>query len=181
MTVVCVRHGETEWSRTHRHTGRTDISLTDAGREQALMAGRRITEWDFARVLCSPLARARETAALAGFAEPELDDDLMEWDYGDAEGRTREEIGAGWNIWRDGPAGGETLAAFAARADRVVERLQAVDGDVLVFAHGHFLRVLGARWIGAPPELAERLLLSTAAICELRVMGGNRVIGRWNT
>jgi broad specificity phosphatase PhoE len=179
--IVCIRHGETEWSVSGQHTGRTDIPLTQAGREQALMAGRSIADRQFALVLTSPLERAHETARLAGLdAVAETDDDLMEWDYGDVEGKTSAEMGDGWTIWANGTPGGETIADVAARADRVLERAAAVDGDVALFSHGHLLRVLGARWIGQPPELGERLKLGTAAICELDVHRGKRVIASWN-
>jgi probable phosphoglycerate mutase len=182
--IVLVRHGETEWSRAMRHTGRTDLPLTPLGREQALMAGRGIAERDFALVLTSPLERARETAALAGLAAAaEPDDDLMEWDYGKAEGRTTAELQQehpGWNIFRDGPPGGESVAQVAARADRVIARVADVDGDVALFAHGHLLRILGARWVGEPGEFAERLKLDTAAVCELDTHRDVRVLARWN-
>jgi probable phosphoglycerate mutase len=179
--VVLVRHGETEWSVSGQHTGRTDLPLTRAGREQALMAGRSIANREFALVLTSPLERAHETARLAGLdAVAQADDDLMEWDYGDVEGKTSAEMGADWTIWRDGTPGGETIADVAARADRVIERVLAADGDVALFSHGHLLRVLGARWIEQPPGLAERLKLDTAAVCELDVHRGQRVIARWN-
>jgi probable phosphoglycerate mutase len=182
--IVLVRHGETEWSRDLRHTGLTDKPLTGIGREQALVTGRSIADREFALVLTSPLARARETAELAGLgAVAQTDDDLREWDYGELEGRTTAELVAerpGWTLWKDGPPGGETLAQVAARADRAVERAAAVDGDVAVFAHGHLLRVLGARWAGQPPEFAERLSLDTAAVCELDTHRGVRVVARWN-
>ena len=182
--IVCVRHGETAWSVSGQHTGRTDIPLTDDGREQARAAGKRLAGRDFALVLTSPLGRARETAALCGHPDAEADDDLMEWDYGDAEGRTSAELRdeqPGWDIFADGPPGGETVAQIGARADRVIERVLRVDGDVALFAHGHLLRVLGARWVQQPPAFGERLKLDTAAICELEVYRGARVITRWNT
>jgi probable phosphoglycerate mutase len=182
--IFLVRHGETEWSRDMRHTGRTDKPLTPTGREQALVAGRSIADHEFALVLTSPLARARETAELAGLghvAEP--DDDLMEWDYGEAEGRTTAEIREerpDWRIWTDGPPGGETLDEVAARADRVIDRVAAVDGDVALFAHGHLLRIMAARWVGQPATFGEALKLDTAAVCELEDFRGVRVISRWN-
>jgi probable phosphoglycerate mutase len=182
--IVLVRHGETEWSRDMRHTGRTDKPLTPLGREQALVAGRSIADREFALVLTSPLARARETADLAGLgavAEPE--DDLMEWDYGEVEGRTTAEMREerpGWRIWADGPPGGETLDQVAARADRVIARVAAVDGHVALFAHGHLLRVLAARWVGQAPGFGEALKLDTAGVCELELHRDVRVIARWN-
>ena len=182
--IVLVRHGETEWSAAGRHTGRTDIPLTAAGREQArgigaILAGRR-----FVHVLTSPLARARETAALAGFgAVATVDPDLREWDYGIYEGRTRIEIAAeepGWTVWTRPIRGGESLADLGARADRVAARLVGLGGSTLVVSHGHFLRVLAARWIGAPPELAGHLELGTARISELGWEADRRSIELWN-
>ena len=141
--MVLVRHGETEWSRTGRHTGRSDPPLTEEGERQALAVGGALRERSFALVLSSPLIRARETARLAGF-EPELRDDLAEWDYGEYDGMTTPEIRErvpDWTIWRYGAKGGESVEQLAARADRVVDELLPVDGDALVFSHGHFLRV----------------------------------------
>jgi probable phosphoglycerate mutase len=182
--IVLIRHGETEWSRDMRHTGRTDMPLTPVGREQALVAGRSIADRQFALVLTSPLSRARQTAELAGLGDvAEDDEDLMEWDYGEAEGRTTAEIREerpGWRIWTDGPPGGETLDQVAARADRVIERVAVVEGDVALFAHGHLLRVLGARWVGQPATFGEALKLDTAAVCELELYRDVRVIARWN-
>ncbi len=181
--IVLVRHGETEWSRDKRHTGRTDLPLTAEGEAQARAAGERLAGRSFALVLASPLARARETARLAGLDAAELDDDLMEWDYGEAEGRTTKEIreeSPGWDVWRDGPTGGETADAVGARADRVIERALAADGDVALVAHGHLLRVLGARWLGQPATFGGALGLGTAAICELDHERDRRVILRWN-
>ena len=180
--IVCVRHGETEWSRDRRHTGRTDIPLTAHGREQALLAGRRLAQRDWALVLSSPLQRAWQTAQLAGL-EAEPDDDLMEWDYGDVEGRTTEELRderPGWDIWRDGPPGGETADAVGARADRVIERALTARGDVALFAHGHLLRILAVRWIGLPASRGGAFRLDTAAICELGFERERRVVGVWN-
>jgi probable phosphoglycerate mutase len=182
--IVLVRHGETEWSRDKRHTGRTDIPLTATGREQALLAGRRLAHRDLALVLTSPLERAHETARLAGLgARAEPDEDLMEWDYGDDEGRTTEEIREerpGWDIWNEGPRGGESVDEVGARADRVIARALGQRGDAALFAHGHLLRVLAARWIGLPAASGGTLLLGTAAICELTLERDRRVIGLWN-
>ena len=180
MRVVLVRHGATEWSASGQHTSRTDIPLTDAGRDaaRALAIGR-----EFALVLSSPRRRARETAELAGFA-PEIEPDLVEIDYGDYEGRTTPEIREerpGWTLWRDGSPGGETLAQAGERADRVITRLLAADGDAAVFAHGHILRVLAARWIGLPAERGASFALATASISELGFERESRVIGSWNT
>jgi len=180
VRVLLVRHGATEWSASGQHTSRTDIPLTEAGREAArgLSLGR-----EFALVLSSPLRRARETAELAGF-EPEIEPDLTEIDYGDYEGRTTPEIREerpGWTLWRDGSPGGETLAQAGERADRVIARVLAADGDVAVFAHGHILRVLAARWIGLPPERGASFALDTASVSELGFERENRVIASWNT
>ncbi len=180
MRIVLVRHGATEWSASGKHTSRTDIPLTEAGREAArsLVLGR-----EFALVLTSPRRRARETAELAGF-EPEIDPDLVEIDYGDYEGRTTPEIREerpGWTLWRDGSPGGETLAQAGQRCDRVITRALAASGDVAVFAHGHILRVLAARWIGLAPEQGARFALDTASISELGFERENQVISRWNT
>ena len=176
--VVLIRHGETEWSRDKRHTSRTDLPLTDAGREQA----RRLALGPFALVLVSPRRRARETADLAGL-DYELDEHLVEWDYGEYEGRTTADIREerpGWEIWRDGCPGGEPIGDVAARVDRVIERIVRSDGDVAIVAHGHLLRILGARWIGAPPELGGALKLDTAAVCTLGYERERRVIVSWN-
>lgn len=179
-----VRHGETEWARLGRHTGRTDVPLTDAGRAQAAAIGRRLADRRFALVLTSPMSRATQTAALAGFgAESLVDEDLREWDYGAFEGWLTNEIRdehPGWTIW-DGPwIDGETAAQVAARADRLVARIRAVDGDVLVVGHGHQLRVLTARWLGLPPSAGRSFALGTAT---LSVLGWERetpVIESWN-
>jgi broad specificity phosphatase PhoE len=181
--VWLVRHGETDWAREGRHTGRTDVPLTDAGREQARTLGRRLSGHSFALVISSPMARAAETARLAGFPDPQTDPDLREWDYGALEGRRTPEIREdypGWSIW-DGPwPNGETIEHIAGRADRLVERLRAIDGDVLVFAHGHVLRVFAARWLGLPPEAGRHLALGTATISRLGWERDTPVIETWN-
>jgi probable phosphoglycerate mutase len=181
--VWLVRHGETEWSRLGRHTGTTDIALTDLGREQAASLGGCLAGEQFAAVLTSPLSRARETAGLAGFQGAQPEPDLREWDYGAFEGRLTADIRTehpGWTIW-DGPwIDGETSTDVAARADRVVARLRAVDGDTLVFAHGHILRVLAARWLGLPPESGRHLALSTATASILGWERETPVIETWN-
>ncbi|HJV08794.1 MAG TPA: histidine phosphatase family protein, partial [Acidimicrobiales bacterium] len=155
MNIVLVRHGETEWSVSGQHTGRTDIPLTDAGRRQAEGLGRRLAAWNFARVLSSPLSRALETCRLAGLGDrAELTDDLQEWDYGDYEGRRTADIRQerpGWGLWTDGVPAGETVDDVGRRADRVLDEARAAGGDVALFAHGHVLRVLGARWVDLPP------------------------------
>ena len=182
--LVLARHGETEWSQAGRHTGRTDIPLTAAGREQALRLGGLLAGRSFSRVLSSPLSRATETARLAGFGDRlELDDDLREWDYGIYEGRTRVDIAReipGWTVWSHPILGGESLDELGARADRVIAALLPIGGDVLLFSHGHFLRVLGTRWIQAPPVSGSRLELWTATVSELGWEHDRRVIEVWN-
>jgi broad specificity phosphatase PhoE len=183
--VVLVRHGETEWSRDGRHTGRSEVPLTARGREQARAAGRALEGREFALILVSPLGRARETLDLAGLRGPEeICDDLREWDYGEDEGRTTPEIRAerpGWSLWRDGVVGGETLEEVGRRADRVIARLRAVDGDVAVVAHGHILRVLAARWIDLHPSAGDRLVLTTATISVLGYEHEIPAIALWNS
>jgi probable phosphoglycerate mutase len=182
--IWLVRHGETEWARLGRHTGRTDVPLTELGREQARLVAARLAGVSFALVLSSPLARAFETALLAGFGDRvEPDPDLVEWDYGAYEGRTTSEIRSatpGWSIWRQGPVGGETIDEVAARADRVIARARSVEGNVLLFAHGHVLRVLAARWLGLPPSEGRLFALSTATVSILGWEHGAPVILRWN-
>jgi probable phosphoglycerate mutase len=182
MRVVLVRHGATEWSESGRHTSTTDVPLTEAGREAARALGERLRDREFALLLTSPRARARDTAALAGF-EAELEPDLVEVGYGDYEGRTTPEIRVerpGWTVWRDGSPGGETLAQAGERVDRVITRALAADGDVALFAHGHILRVLAARWLELPPERGASFALHTATLSELGFERENRVILRWN-
>ena len=183
-TLVLVRHGQTEWSATGRHTGVTDVPLDDEGRRAAGRLPERLAGWDFALVLASPRARARETAALAGLgARAVIDEDLVEFDYGAYEGRTSAEIREerpGWNVWDDGAPGGETAAEVGVRADRVIERALAARGDVAVFAHGHLLRVLGARWIGLEAVHGGHLALDTGAVCELSFERERRAIWVWN-
>jgi probable phosphoglycerate mutase len=169
--VWIARHGETAWTRTEQHTGVTDVPLTAAGEAEALRLRERLAGVLFARVWTSPRVRARRTCELAGFGDrTEVDEDLREWDYGDYEGLRSVDIHAhrpGWTIFANGAPGGESPAEVSARADRVIARLSAVPGNVLVFGHGHFSRVLGARWIGLPVAAGARLLLSTAAVSVL--------------
>ncbi|MGO8824639.1 MAG: histidine phosphatase family protein [Acidimicrobiales bacterium] len=170
--MVLVRHGATEWSLSGQHTGRTDIPLVDQGRRQAKVAGEIMREHGLTRfglVLTSPLRRAAETCALAGFGA-ELEPDLMEWDYGDYEGLTTAEIRQlqpGWSLWEDGVPAGERVSDVGRRADRVLERASGSEGDVLCVAHGHLLRVLAARWLGLPPVAGRLLLLRPGAISVL--------------
>jgi broad specificity phosphatase PhoE len=184
MEVVLVRHGETEWSRDGRHTGRTDVPLTDVGRGQAERLQSALGEWRFDRVLASPLSRALDTCRLAGFGErAELSDALLEWDYGEYEGLTTphiRELRPGWNLWRDGCPGGETTADVGARVDSIVAELQESEGDVALFAHGHVLRVLAARWVELTPEAAARFWLATATISVLGFERETAAMRRWN-
>src|SRR5438270_6453766 len=155
-SVYLARHGETAWSLSGQHTGRTDIPLTERGERNAVRLGERLAGLTFARVFTSPLQRARRTCELAGFGDiAEVDPELVEWDYGACEGRLTADIRKerpDWQLFRDGCPGGETPAAVGARADRVLERVRAVGGDVLLFSSGHFLRVLAARWLGLDPS-----------------------------
>jgi len=181
---VAVRHGDTAWSRSGRHTGRTDVPLEEEGRRQAVELGRRLAGHRFARVLTSPLERARQTCDLAGFAGvAEVCDDLREWDYGEYEGLTTDQIRSGrpgWSLWRDGAPGGETAADVGRRADRVVSAARGVPGDVLVFAHGHLLRVVGARWVGLEPTAGGLLALAPATVSVLGWERDTAVVARWN-
>ena len=167
--VTLVRHGATEWSVAGRHTGRTDLPLTARGEADAARLGVRLRPLAGLAAFTSPLVRAAHTARLAGL-DAVADPDLMEWDYGAYEGLTTAAIRAarpGWELFRDGCPAGKSAADVAARADRVIARLQALDADAVVFAHGHLLRVLAARWIGQPPGFARHLALGTAAVCQL--------------
>jgi probable phosphoglycerate mutase len=179
-----LRHGETAWTVLGRHTGRTDIELTPLGRQQAVLLRRRLGARPFALVLTSPLLRARETCRLAGHGDVALlEPDLQEWDYGAYEGRTTVEIRAerpGWTIWDGGVPGGETIDEVAARADRVIARAAAAGGDVALFAHGHLLRVLGARWIGLSGAAGGGLALDTTSVSVLGLERERRVIRHWN-
>ena len=182
MEVVLVRHGETEWSAALRHTGRTDVSLTNAGERQARAVGEALHGREFALVLSSPLRRALDTARLAGF-EPQVREELAEWDYGDYEGRTTREIREtvpDWTVWRYGPAGGETAADVGERADRVLAEISQVDGEVLVFAHGHLLRVLCARWLGLEPQDGRLFALDSGTLSTLGFEHEQQVIRVWN-
>jgi probable phosphoglycerate mutase len=182
--VWLVRHAETEWSRSGRHTGRTDVPLTDAGRERAEALGALMGGHDFTLVLSSPLERARETARLAGFGDPcQVREDLLEWDYGDYEGITTAEIREerpDWYLWRDGVPNGETAVEVAARCDRVIEEILATAGDVALFAHGHILRALAARWLEEPVSFGGRLYLSTGSVGVLGFEREVRVVRLWN-
>jgi probable phosphoglycerate mutase len=182
--VWLIRHGETEWARLGRHTGRTDVPLTDTGRAQAGALGRRLAGRAFDLVLTSPLSRAAETAALAGFGDVvHRDPDLLEWDYGALEGRLTVDIRddyPGWTIWRGPWPDGETIDEVAARADRVVTRVRGAAGESLVFAHGHLLRILAARWLGLPPTAGGLFALGTATVSVLGWERETPVIEAWN-
>jgi broad specificity phosphatase PhoE len=183
--IYVVRHGETAWSASGRHTSRTDIPLTDDGRAQAIDLGRRLAGHRFDLILTSPRIRASETAQLAGFDGAVVDDDLREWDYGELEGLTtaaiRDQV-PGWSIWRGPWRGGETADQVAARADRVIARCldPNVRGDVLLFSHGHFLRALTARWVGLSAAGGAMFALGTATIGVLGWERETRVIESWN-
>jgi len=182
--LTVVRHGETAWSRDGQHTGRTDVPLTDEGRTVATKLVQALSGRTYTLVLTSPLARARDTAALAGFPDAEVDDDLCEWDYGDYEGRTTAEIrdagDPGWFLWDDGVPNGESIADVAARADRVIARVREVDGDALVFSHGHVLRILGSRWLDLDPAFGRHLVLSPATLSVLGWERGVPALEAWN-
>ena len=182
--ALLVRHAETEWSRDGRHTGRTDIPLTDGGRARARELRERLAPWRFELVLVSPSLRARETCELSGLGEQgQARPELLEWDYGDYEGLTSAQIAAdrpGWKLWRDGAPGGESPAQIGARADATIAELRRADGAVAVFSHGHMLRVLGARWIGLDAAGGGSLGLTTAALCLLAHEHGSPIVARWN-
>lgn len=179
-----VRHGETEWSASGQHTGRTDIPLTSNGERQAAALGRLLAKRPFALVLSSPLGRARETCRLAGYGDAAVvTDDLREWDYGDYEGRKTADIRKevpNWTIWAGPVPGGERIEQVAQRTRRVIDRAVTAGGDVALFAHGHVLRVLTAGWLGLPPEGGRLLALGTASLSVLGYERETRVITTWN-
>ncbi|MBJ6759655.1 histidine phosphatase family protein [Myxococcaceae bacterium JPH2] len=173
--VVLVRHGETAWSRSGQHTGRTDMPLLDEGRKMGELLGAPLHRWRFAAVWTSPLSRAAETCARAGYGDvARAREDLLEWDYGAYEGRKGAEIRAerpGWTLWLDGAPNGENAQRVGERADHVIADAQALDDNVLIFSHGHFLRVLAARWLALPPDAGRLFLLSTGSISSLSADG----------
>ena len=180
--IWLVRHGETEWSRSGQHTSRTDLPLTPAGVQQAEHLRRMLAGHTFAQVLSSPMQRAVDTCRLVGLT-PVLSDDLREWDYGDYEGLTTPEIqksAPGWTIFTGAPPNGETADQVAARADHAISQALAAGGDVALFGHGHFLRVLAARWVGLEPSGGRLLALSTASLSVLGHERETRVIRLWN-
>lgn len=182
--LVLVRHGETAWTISGQHTSRTDIALTERGRAQARGLAGVLAAYSPTTIVTSPMQRAKETATLAGFATPEVSDDLREWDYGDFEGRTTADIRAdapSWSLWHDGAPAGETPAKVAARADSVIGRLRQQGGIVLVFSHGHLLRVLAARWVGMDGSAGASFVLSPASVSVLGWEREQAVFLAWNT
>jgi len=182
--IWLIRHGETEWSRSGKHTSTTDLPLTDEGERKASAVGRLLAGNRFDLVLSSPMRRALDTCRLAGYADAmRVTDDLKEWNYGSYEGRTTGEIQAedpGWTIWTATPPGGETSDQVALRADRVIEASGRSSGDVALFGHGHMLRVLAARWLGLDATAGRYFELSTGSVSVLGFERGTRVIARWN-
>jgi broad specificity phosphatase PhoE len=185
-SLYLARHGETDWSLTGQHTGRTDLPLTPRGEQNATRLGLRLKPLAFAAVFTSPLQRARRTCQLAGFGDrATIDPDLVEWDYGDYEGLRSAEIhqqDPTWNLFRDGAPHGESVAQITARADRAIARARAIDGNVVIFSSGHFLRVLAARWLGLPASIGQYLALDTAS---LSILGYEHALNRpvirlWN-
>lgn len=180
--LVLVRHGETEWSVERRHTGRTDVPLTELGRQEAARMRGTLAGFGFSAVFTSPLSRARDTAILAGL-DPSIDVDLVEWDYGIYEGITTDAIRESirdWSVWTYPIEGGESIEHVAERADRVIDRVVALDGTVALVAHAHLLRVLGARWLDLAPVEGRRFVLDTGGVSVLGWERENRVILRWN-
>ena|SRR5918993_169271 len=180
--LVLVRHGATTWSDERRHTGRSDVPLTAAGRAQAEYIAEALRAFDVRRCFASPLVRAWDTAVLIG-CDPERDDDLLEWDYGDFEGLTTAEIRQrlpGWSVWTHQVTGGETPEQVGARADRVITRVTGLDGVTVLVAHAHLLRILAARWLDLPPLEGRRFTLDNATISVLGWERENRVMARWN-
>jgi probable phosphoglycerate mutase len=184
VSVFAIRHGETAWSLSGQHTGITDIPLTDNGRHLAARMRPVLAKETFARVFTSPLQRARETCELTGLgAQAIIDGDLVEWNYGEYEGLTPKQIhekAPGWLIFRDGCPGGERPDQVAERVDRVIARARTVDGDVALFAHGHVLRVLGARWLGLSPQAGQHFLLDTGTLNVLGYYRGVPAVKIWN-
>jgi broad specificity phosphatase PhoE len=183
--IVLIRHGQTEWSANGRHTSYTDLDLTEAGEQQAREAGARLNGRTFVAVISSPRKRALRTAELAGITVTEVTEDLAEWNYGEYEGVTTatiRESEPSWSLWTDGAPGGESPGQVAARIDRVLARAGQLlaGGDVALVAHGHSLRVTGARWIGLPASGGGKLVLGTATLSTLGFEHGNRVIDSWN-
>jgi probable phosphoglycerate mutase len=179
-----IRHGETEWSRSGAHTGRTDLSLTNSGQQRAAAMGRYLAGRRFALVLTSPLLRAKDTCRIAGYSDTaQIEPNLREWDYGEYEGRTTADIRRevpNWSLWTMGVRGGETIQEVAHRARLVIERVSSVPGDVALFAHGHILRILTACWLDLPPDAGRLFALDTGSLSVLGYERDTRVIQRWN-
>ena len=183
QTLWLFRHGETEWSLSGQHTGRTDLPLTENGRRQASALADLVAGTKFDLVLVSPMSRARETSRLAGFADAQTDANLLEWDYGDYEGRKTAEIRngrPGWSLWSDGVPNGETVEQVGARAEAVIARAVNAGGNVALFGHGHILRVLTARWLGLPPADGRLFALETGTVSKLGYERDTRVLTAWN-
>lgn len=182
--VWLVRHGETEWSRIRKHTSFTDLPLTEEGERDAVEVRDRLQKPTFGQVWCSPRLRAQRTAELAGFPDPMIDPDLVEWDYGDYEGVTtvemREKI-PNWSVWTHPVTGGESAEQITERLDRVIARMHAITDDLLVFSHGHYLRALTARWLGQPVSQGQHYVLDTATVSVLGYDRGIPVLQRWNS
>jgi broad specificity phosphatase PhoE len=183
--IYLIRHGETEWTLSNRHTGKTDLPLTQKGEEEAVSVGKKIAQQKFDLVLCSPLQRAKETCQGAHlFGEAELEPLLTEWDYGTYEGLTTEEIRKqvpNWKIFTHGAPGGESVADVSQRADKLLSKIAKTQGDVALFSHGHFLRVLAARWLHLPAEKGALFALSPAALSILSFERGDPVLSLWNS
>lgn len=184
LELWLIRHGETEWSLSGQHTSRTDIPLTERGKQRAQKIRDYLRGKSFSMVLCSPMQRAKETCRIAGFGDvAQIDDDLKEWDYGVYEGRTTKDIQKevpGWSVWTNAIVGGETMDQVAARANRVIARAEAKGGSVALFAHGHILRILAACWIQSPPVMGSRLALGTGTVSTLGFEHQTQVITMWN-
>ncbi|MEO8725440.1 MAG: histidine phosphatase family protein [Acidobacteriaceae bacterium] len=179
-----VRHGETAWSLSGQHTGTTDVPLTEHGREQAVEVGKLLQGKHFALVLTSPMGRARETCRLAGIQNPVVDDNLREWDYGDYEGLSTPDVQKmrpGWSLWKDGVVHGETVEEVGERAKAVITKALAAEGEVLLVAHGHILRILTACWLGLPADDGRLFALETATLSSLGYEHQTRVIRSWNS
>ncbi len=182
--ILLVRHGETEWSKSGQHTSNTDLPLTEDGRKRAAPLRHELAKRQFALVLSSPLRRARETCEIAGFGDrAEIDEDLREWNYGEYEGLTTPQIreqDPDWDLWTDGCPGGERPDEVGARADRVIARMRAADGDAVAFAHGHILRVVTARWLEMPVAAGARFVLAAGAISTLGFERETQALQGWN-
>ncbi len=182
LSLYLIRHGETEWSLSGQHTGLTDLPLVESGKKQAELLGKRLKTVSFAKVLTSPLKRAKETVQITGLAA-ETDPDLVEWDYGDYEGKTTQEIyqtAPGWNLFEQGAPGGENPGDVTRRADRLLSKLESLEGTIALFSSAHFLRSLACRWVGVSIALGKSLLLSPASISILGHERNSPVIVRWN-